>query len=284
MTVSTPTTIGNLDIQTGGSLVMSANLDVMGSLTLGTTINTGTSTLGLGCEATVSGASAANYVIGNIRKDFCAANRHFSYPTGTANGYSPVRVNVTALPTNPSSLLIKANQGNRAGMYPFQSAARYWSLSLTGALTADLMFTYLDPTDINGTEANYKLYRFVGATPTAVTPFTLDTVANTMSANGQTTFSDWAIGNLGPSAANVSIAGKVEFSNGRGIPRAIVTLTDAQGNVRSARTNNFGYFRLNDVGVGQNYTITAVVKGLQFTPQVLSVDDDINGLVLVPSN
>lgn len=279
MTVGTSSTVCSLDAQAGGSLVMSANLDVLGSLTLGTTVNTGANTLGLGCNATVSGASATNYVIGNIRKDYCSTGG-FSFPTGTANGYSPANVNVTTLTTNPSSLTIKANQGNRTGMDPAQSAARWWALSLTGALTANLTFNYLDPTDINGTESGYQLYRWVGAVPTAVTPSTLNTAANTMSANGQTTFSDWAVGNLAPTAANVTVSGIVR-SNGVSVSRAMVSMTDSQGNIRTAITNNFGYFKFENVEVGENYVVSVLAKGLQFSPQIITVNEEITGLELI---
>jgi hypothetical protein len=278
ITVNSAATATNLTVESGANLVMNGNLDITGSLTLGTVINTGTSTLGLGCNATVSSAGTGKYIVGNIRKDFCQTGA-FSYPTGTANGYSPANVNITTLTTNPSSLLIKANQGNRVGMDSAQSAARFWSLSLTGALTADLVFTYLDPTDVNGTEANYKLYRFVGATGTAVTPFALNTTANTISANGISAFSDWAVGNLAPTAANVSVSGLVR-ANGQAVSRAIVVLTDPQGNVKTATTNVFGIFRIEDIGVGQNYVVSVRAKGLQFNPQVLSVSEEITGLEL----
>ena len=277
VTINNPTTIGNLIIETGGNLVMNANLDVNGSLTLGTTIDTGANTLGLGCEATVSGASAANYVIGNIRKDYCRTQA-FTYPTGTANGYSPANVNITALATNPSSLEIRAVQGNRLGMNPLESAQRYWTLNETGDLTANLVFNYLQ-SDVVGTEANYNLYRFVGLTASAVTPFTLNTTANTISTNGISTFSDWTIGNLIPLAASVSVSGRIR-TKGQTIPQAVVRLTDEQGNVFTTRTSLSGEFQFNDVPAGQTYTITATARRVQFTPQVLSISDNITGLIL----
>lgn len=282
LTVNTPSTIDSLTIESGGNLVMNADLDVTGSLTLGTTINTGSSKLGLGCNATVSGASASSYVIGNIRKDYCRT-QEFTYPTGTANGFSPATVNVTALGTNPSSLEIKTTQGVRPHLDATQSAARYWTLTETGDLTANLTFNYLQ-SDVIGDEANYKLLKFVFSAGTAITPFTLDTTANTISTNGVSSFSDWTVGNFAPTAANVSISGRVVFSNRRAISRAVVTLTDEQGNVRTATSNNFGNFRFNDVSAGATYTINVAAKGLQFSPQVITLDDEITGLELVPLN
>lgn len=279
LTVNTPATIGNLDVRSGGNLVMNANLDIAGSLTLGTKINTGSNTLGLGCNGTVSGASANNYVIGNLRKDYCQAQA-FTYPTGTANGYSPVNANVTALPTNPSSLAINAMQGNFPGMAAAQSAQRFWRLTKTGSLTTDLVFNYLDA-DVVGTEANYKLYRFDGSSPTAVTPFTLDTTANTISANGLSNFSDWTIGNLGPTAAGSEVSGKILDPSRRPVASAIVKITDTQGNSRTVRSSAFGFFQFGQVASGSNYVVSVSAKGLQFSPQVINVQDDITNLEII---
>ncbi len=279
MTVNSNTTIGNLNIEAGGNLAMNANLNVTGSLILGNKIDTNSNTLGLGCNATVSGASAANYVIGSIRKDYCRTEE-FIYPTGTANGFSPATANVTNLATNPSSLLIKATQGNRPGMDPMQSAARYWELTETGDLTANITFKYLQ-SDANGTESNYKLFRFVASAGSTVTPFDLDTTANTISTDGVSNFSHWTVGNLSPTAANVSIAGKVMIANRRVVANALVTLTDAFGNIRIVRTNNFGFFRFSEVQAGQDYIVNTTAKGLEFPTQVLTVDEDIRSLEII---
>ena len=279
LTVNTDTTVCNLNVESGSNLVMNANLDVNGSLMLGDKIDTEANTLGLACNATVSGASSSNYVIGNIRKDFCQTEE-FNYPTGSISGYSPATVNVTNLATIPSSLEIKATQANRSGMDATQSASRYWELSETGDLTANLTFNYLE-TDVNGTESNYKLFRFVGSSGSAVTPFNLDTTANKISTDGISSFSDWAVGQLNPTIANVSISGIVLRSNRRAIPNAFVRLTDAQGNIKTARSNSFGYFKFADVSAGQNYIIDTTAKGVKFSSQVLSVEDDITRLEIL---
>lgn len=276
MTVNSASTVCSLDVQSGGSLVMNANLDVLGSLTLGTQVDTGTNTLGLGCNATVSGASASNYVIGNVRKDFCA-NGGFNYPTGTANGYSPVDTNVTAT-TNPASLLIKANQGNKPGMASGNSLQRYWTLTNTaGTLTTDLVFNYNDPLDVVGTESSYKLFRFTGMVGTDQTPITLNTTANTVSKTGVSSFSDWAIGNLAPSAAAATVSGKVLTPSGRGIARAVVTLTGPQGTVQYALTNVFGNYRFDNLTAGQNYVLSVSSKRYQFdnASQTIFIDEDL---------
>jgi hypothetical protein len=64
---------------------------------------------------------------------------------------------------------------------------------------------------------------------------------------------------LAPTAAEVSISGRVVDSGGRGIARVIVTMTDAQGNTRATTTNPFGNYRFKEVAAGQ--TITVAVGG-----------------------
>ena len=85
----------------------------------------------------------------------------------------------------------------------------------------------------------------------------------------------WQIQALVPSAANVSVSGRVT-ANGTGISRANVTLTDAQGTSRRAITNAFGYYRFDEVGVGQTYVIEAASKKYTFAPQVVFVENDTN--------
>ena len=258
---------------------MGANLNVSGVLTLGAKVDTGSNTLTLGCAATVSGASATGYVIGNLQKDFCAAGA-FSYPTGTTNGYSPVDVNVTTLTTNPSSLLIKANQGNKPGMSTTNSLQRYWTLSKTsGDLTTNLVFNYNDPLDITGTESSYLLYRFVGVNSTTV-PSTLNTTANTISATGISAFSDWAVGTLAPLAADVSVSGRVLSAEGSGLSRVSVSITDSNGQIRNAVTNSFGNYRFDNLTAGQNYVLEVRSRRYQFTnpTQIISLNSDLQDL------
>ena len=81
-----------------------------------------------------------------------------------------------------------------------------------------------------------------------------------------------------PTSAPASVVGKILRNDGRGIPRASVSITDQNGNVRTTRTNPFGYYRFQDVSVGETYTFNIFSKQYQFTPQIISVDGNISGL------
>ena len=80
---------------------------------------------------------------------------------------------------------------------------------------------------------------------------------------------------LGPVAANVGVGGRVVDSKGNAISRAYVTLTGANGIPRTARTNTFGYYRFDNVEVGDSYVLQATAKGYTFSPRIVSVSDEI---------
>lgn len=279
VTLNTNARVGTFNARAGSTFISNADLEILERLLLETRIDMGAHTLGLGCAATVSGASESNYIMGNLEKDFCRTEA-FNYPVGTMNGYSPVNVNVTGLTANPSSLLIKANQGVRAGMDASQSAQRYWTLHETGALTADVTFNYRDG-DVIGAESNYKLYRFSGSA--SLIPSILNTSANTISATGISDFSDWAIGNLAPTAASVKVGGRVTDSFGIGLSNVRVTLTAQNGETQTALTNAFGYYHFEDVQAGQTYIFSASSKRYRFAAQVLTVIEDFEQLNFIAS-
>ena len=85
-------------------------------------------------------------------------------------------------------------------------------------------------------------------------------------------------GDLAPTAAGVSISGRVTTPNGNGLRNAILTLTDSTGNVRTTITSSFGYYRLDDIEAGQTYVIAVSSKRYQFAPRVLSVADELTDL------
>jgi CSLREA domain-containing protein len=85
-----------------------------------------------------------------------------------------------------------------------------------------------------------------------------------------------------PTAALVSVTGRVLTGSG-GLSNAIVVLTDAVGNTRTTTTGSFGYYRFDNLAAGQTVVVSVVSKRFQFTPQVVSVNDNIADLNFVPS-
>jgi len=86
-----------------------------------------------------------------------------------------------------------------------------------------------------------------------------------------------------PTAANVTVAGQVLTSNGFGVANARVTITDQNGNRRSALTSNFGYYSFEDVTVGQTYVFAVESKRYSFAsaPIVLNIEDAVLNLNFV---
>ncbi len=206
----------NLTIGANRSLTFINNraLTVSGVLTMNggnITVNDG-SIVNLGANASI--ARSSGYIIGRVKKDWSATGS-FNFPVGTVNGYSPFTANVTALATNPSALTVRANQGTAAASPALVSATtlhRYWTLTETGDLTADLTFNYLD-VDVNGAEADYRITRIVGGgqgttfvngapCPGAGSPC-VDAAANTLYYSGASTFSDWTAGFGSPTSATL---------------------------------------------------------------------------------
>jgi len=88
----------------------------------------------------------------------------------------------------------------------------------------------------------------------------------------------WEIPALAPTAATVSVSGRVTNANGTGVSRATVTITSSEGILRSALTNSFGYYRFDDVQVGQNHILQVSSKRYQFQPQVIFVTEDMENV------
>jgi hypothetical protein len=83
--------------------------------------------------------------------------------------------------------------------------------------------------------------------------------------------------NLTPTAATATINGRAADSNGQGIPRVRISLTDSNGNIRYAVTNSFGYYRFEELEIGQTYVLQAASKRFQFqnNPRILLISEDL---------
>jgi hypothetical protein len=81
-----------------------------------------------------------------------------------------------------------------------------------------------------------------------------------------------------PTAASVSVSGRVLSSGRRGVSGAVVHLTKQNGEIQTTRTNTFGYYTFKDIAVGETYIINVYSKRYQFNPQVVSLTEDLSGL------
>lgn len=87
---------------------------------------------------------------------------------------------------------------------------------------------------------------------------------------------------LAPSAAGVSISGRVLTPGANaGLRGATVLLTPTHGPSRTTLSTSFGYYRFDDLTVGETYVISVASKRFSFSPRVLSVVDNVTELDLI---
>lgn len=93
----------------------------------------------------------------------------------------------------------------------------------------------------------------------------------------------WSAQPLAPSAAAVIVGGRILTASGSGIRNVYVTLTGSNGESRTAISSSFGYFRLDDIPVGETYIISVSSKRFLFAnpSQVISVSEEITEINFV---
>ncbi|HMS40296.1 MAG TPA: SdrD B-like domain-containing protein, partial [Pyrinomonadaceae bacterium] len=87
--------------------------------------------------------------------------------------------------------------------------------------------------------------------------------------------------NLSPTAASVSVGGRIQASDGRGIRNVIISLTTANGTTRFARSGSFGYYNFDEVESGQTITVSVQSKRFTFSQSTIafSLEDAVDDLI-----
>jgi hypothetical protein len=202
---------GGLKSSGGGTKTLDGNVTVNSALTLTSgNINTSTNTLTLTSVATVSGGSTGSFVIGTLKK--VAVPSSFTFPVGynAANAYTPLDL---ANASGGGDLTVAPTHSSAPGVSAGSSLSEYWTLTLSGSLTTDLTFNYLEG-DVQGTEANYRLIRvdsgtsvsFPNQCPTpSVDTACVDPTNNKATILAVNAFSNWTVGeNLAPTAVRLT--------------------------------------------------------------------------------
>ncbi len=87
-----------------------------------------------------------------------------------------------------------------------------------------------------------------------------------------------------PTAADVSVGGRVTISNNRcqsGLVGARVTMTEMNGTSRSVVTGRGGYYQFDDVETGATYVVSVQSRLYSFDPRVVTVTDSLFDVDLV---
>jgi hypothetical protein len=95
----------------------------------------------------------------------------------------------------------------------------------------------------------------------------------------------WTPRTIAPTAAAVSVSGRVLTPDGAGLRNARVILTDDQGNSRITITASFGYYSFAEAVVaGQTVIITVQSKSYQFQPQIVTPLENVTELNFTPAS
>jgi endonuclease G len=265
---------------------MTGNVTVTGTLALGpeslvTTNVFGTTnyTITLGPNATVTRLNSG-MVNGTMERQFTSSSTGFTYPVGTNDGYSPVTVNPTAVAVNPSSIAVTPhNVAHPSSPDPANTLKRYWTLTETGDITANLLFKYVD-TDVpvGVTESSLALHRYESSFA-LVNGAVLDTSANTVATTTPVSiFSDWTLMRPMAPASDLTVSGRVTIprAGGTGVRSAIVKFVDQQTLAeRTVVTDATGHYLLDNVTSGTTFVVTVTARGLTFEPRTIPVSTSL---------
>ena len=213
----------------------------------------------------IIGAGPSHFIEGpGILYRTVLAGNTYLFPVGLGGVYCPVQFANIVAPEPGQFVVPGISVTPHSGGYPATAGLpenrlqRWWTLSKQFVDQTDITFTY-DQNDLVGDEARYKVFRIENGQAVAL-PTLIDTVNNTATVTGVTQFSDWTLAELTPTAASVSISGRLTTSAGRAIAKASVTLVDFHGNTRFAYTNSLGYFHFDDVQAGQSFVLSVNAK------------------------
>lgn len=86
---------------------------------------------------------------------------------------------------------------------------------------------------------------------------------------------------LQATSANVAIGGRLLTAFGQPVSNTRVTITDVNGVSRSTLSSSLGYYRFEDVEVGQTYLVAVKTRRYRFQPMTVSVSDELTELDLI---
>ena len=182
-----------------------------------------------------------------------------------AGATSATSLNSLSLPTLPANLNLLTTPRN------IQTSATF---------TGEILVKFTLPTRIDATNFNAaQVLHFENGAwidRTTNTP-TRDFATRTIYARVSALSTFAIVSPLAQTADFVNISG-ILSANGRAVSKAIVTITDTNGQMRHALTNPFGYFRFRDVALRQTHIFRASSKSYKFAPQILTINDEIDDL------
>lgn len=207
--------------------------------------------------------------------------------TGTSvttilTGASVTFPNVSSAGTTSQIPIDPATAGTLPGGFSFGSGFPAYQITTTAQYSAPLTVCFvLSPFT---TEPVFNSLTLFHSENGALVDRTISRDFPTRTICAQTdTLSPFAIAqNMAPTAANVSIGGRVLSARGRAVNNALVTLTLSDGDTRVVRTNGFGRYLFEDIEAGQTVIISVSAKGATYEPRLLTASEDLAEVDLFP--
>lgn len=92
----------------------------------------------------------------------------------------------------------------------------------------------------------------------------------------------WNYNTLAPTAAPVSISGRVMTPTGAGLFNAILYLQTRDGEIFVTRSGSFGYYMFDGIEAGQTVFISVESKRYTYTPRTIQLADVVTDLDFTP--
>lgn len=83
---------------------------------------------------------------------------------------------------------------------------------------------------------------------------------------------------LAPTAAGVTVSGRVLTRDGAGLRNARVVLQDSSGSTRTAITSAFGFYNFDNVTSGASYIVEVQARRAVFQPRLVTLTDSLRDL------
>jgi hypothetical protein len=194
-------------------------------------------------------------------------------PTYSAPGvFFPFDVNILGTNPNTDFSLEDADPSQTAG-----GSTSFQSIAFSTNTAVTVKETQVSPFDLTNITCSVTPGGNTNIGSTSVNLLTLTATLNLLEGNNATcTFTN---SDTRTTAAPASISGRVSDPYGYGLAFARVVVQNAStGETRTATTNNFGYYTVADLGVGEFYQINVVHKRYSFASQFVSLQDNISDM------
>lgn len=94
----------------------------------------------------------------------------------------------------------------------------------------------------------------------------------------------WNYTPLAPTAASISISGRVLNGAGGGVASAAVYLQGQDGELRVTKSTSFGHYRFDNILTGQAVLISVQARRFVYSPRTIFAVDEITGFDFFPDH